>query len=114
MVTYSVTRWWSHWEVIEQVSIQFGDVFTFLQREDLGSAMTTAKLVTFFTDPQKKALLEVKLAAIMYWGKPFITATYLLGGWQTSGSHIKKPLCQAHLWLQKMILTIQMYSLNVV
>ena len=65
--------------MIEQVSIQFGDVFTFLQREDLGSAMTTAKLVTFFTDPQKKALLEVKLAAIMYWGKPFITATYLLG-----------------------------------
>ena len=35
--------------------------------------MTTAKLVTFFTDPQKKGLLEVELAA-----KPLVTATYLL------------------------------------
>ena len=80
MATYSVTRWWSRWEVIEQVSIQFGDVLPFLRREDLGSAMTNAKLVTFFTDPQKKALLEVELAAIMDWGKPFVTATYLLEG----------------------------------
>ena len=30
MATYSVTRWWSHWEVIEQASIQFGDVLLFL------------------------------------------------------------------------------------
>ena len=65
MATYSVTRWWSRWEVIEQVSIQFGDVLPFLRREDLGSAMTNAELVTFFTDPQKKALLEVELATIM-------------------------------------------------
>ena len=80
MATYNVTRWWSRWEVIEQVSIQFGDVLPFLRRENLGSAMTNAKLVTFFTDPQKKALLEVELAAIMDWGKPLVTATYLLEG----------------------------------
>ena len=78
MASYSVTRWWSRWEVIEQVSVQFGDVLPFLRREDLGSAMTTAELVTFFTDPQKKALLEVELATVMDWGRPFVTATYLL------------------------------------
>ena len=78
MASYSVTRWWSRWEVIEQVSVQFGDVLPFLRREGLGSAMTTAKLVTFFTDPQKKALLEVELATVMDWGRPFVTATYLL------------------------------------
>ena len=52
----------------------------FLQRDDIGSATTTAKLLIFFTDPQKKAQLEVELAAIMDWGKPFVTATYSLEG----------------------------------
>ena len=80
MVTYSATRWWSRWEVIEEVSIQFGDVLLFLRRKDLGSATTTAKLVTFFTNLEKKALLEVKLATIMDWGRPFVIATYFLEG----------------------------------
>ena len=80
MATYSATRWWSRWEVIEQVSVQFGDVLPFLRKEGLGSATTTAKLITFFTDPQKKALLEVELATIIDWDKPFVTATYSLEG----------------------------------
>ena len=41
----------SIWEVIEQISVQFRDVLPFLQCDDLGSATTTAKLLTFFTDP---------------------------------------------------------------
>ena len=80
MATYSATRWWSHWEVIEQVSIQFGDILPFLRREDLGSATTAAKLLAYFTNPEKKALLEVELATIIDWGKPFVTATYSLEG----------------------------------
>ena len=80
MATYSATRWWSRWEVIEQVSVQFGDVFPFLRRDDLGSTATTAKLITHFTDPQRKALLEVELAAIIDWGRPFVKATYSLEG----------------------------------
>ena len=34
----------------------------------------------FFADPQKKALHEVELAAIIDWGKAFVTATYSLEG----------------------------------
>ena len=34
----------------------------------------------FFTDPQKRALLEVELAAVIDWGKMFVTATYSLEG----------------------------------
>ena len=34
----------------------------------------------FFTDPKKRAQLEVELAAIIDWGKPFVTATYSLEG----------------------------------
>ena len=80
MATYSATHWWSCWEVIEQVSILFGDILPFLRREDLGSATTAAKLLTYFTNPEKKALLEVELATIIDWGKPFVTATYSLEG----------------------------------
>ena len=73
MATYSVTRWWSCWEVIEQVSIQFGDVLLFLQREDLGSAMTNAKLVTFLQIPRRRHYLN------------------LLQLW-TGGNHLLQPL----------------------
>ena len=52
----------------------------FLRRDDLGSATITAKLLTFFTKPQKKAQLEVKLATVIDWGKPFVTATFSLEG----------------------------------
>ena len=36
METYSPTCWWSRWEVIEQVSVQFGDALPFLRHDDLG------------------------------------------------------------------------------
>ena len=80
MATFSATRWWSRWEVIEQVAVQFGDVLPFLRKEGLGSVTTTAKLIPFFTDLQKKALLEVEIAATIDWGRPFVTATYSLEG----------------------------------
>jgi len=68
MATFSPTRR-SCWEALEQVSVQFGDVLPFLHHDDTDSAITTSKLMMFFTDPQKKALLEVELAAIIDWGK---------------------------------------------
>ena len=80
MATFSATRWWSRWEVIEQVAVQFGDVLPFLRKEGLGSATTTSKLIPFFTDPQKKALLEVEIVATIDWERPFVTATYSLEG----------------------------------
>lgn len=80
MATFSVTHWWSHWEVIEQVAVQFGDVLPFLRKEGLGSATTMAKLIQFFTDPQKKALFEVEIATTIHWERPFVTATYSLEG----------------------------------
>ena len=58
MASYSPTRWWSRWEVIEQISVQFGDVLPFLRREDLGSTSTTSKLLKIFTDPQKGPSLK--------------------------------------------------------
>ena len=80
MGSYSVTRWWSQWEIMEQVLVQFGDVLGFLQKEDLGSNATRTKLLSFFTDVQKKAMLQLELAAVTYWGQPFVKATYSLEG----------------------------------
>ena len=51
MSSYSATRWRSRWEVMEQLLVQFGDVQQFLQKEDLGSPTTRAKLLALITDP---------------------------------------------------------------
>lgn len=32
MPTYSKTRWWSKWEIMSQVLVQFGDILPFLQQ----------------------------------------------------------------------------------
>ena len=36
--------------------------------------------MSHFTDTQKRAVLEIELAAVIDWGKPFVTATYSLEG----------------------------------
>jgi hypothetical protein len=46
---------------------------------DVGPA-SRAKLLTCFQDTQKVILFKLELAAIIDWGKPFVTATYDLEG----------------------------------
>ena len=80
MATYSATRWWSKWEVQKQVLDYFGDVQGFLlQNPDLGSA-TRAKLLHFFDDIQRKASLQLELAAVVDCGQKFVKACYMLEG----------------------------------
>lgn len=62
--------------MIKQVEVQFGDVLSFLQHDDLGPATTTAKFITHVTELQKKDQLEVELAAVLR--KSVVTATYVL------------------------------------
>ena len=42
--------------------------------------MTRGKLLGFFTDPNKKILLQIELPAIVDWGEPFVKATFRLEG----------------------------------
>lgn len=65
---------------MEQLLVQFGDVEPFLCRDELGSSITTAKLLAVLTDPNKKLYLVLELAAVVDYGRPFITATYTLEG----------------------------------
>uniref|UniRef100_A0A1X7TYF9 HAT C-terminal dimerisation domain-containing protein n=1 Tax=Amphimedon queenslandica TaxID=400682 RepID=A0A1X7TYF9_AMPQE len=79
MATYSTTRWWSKWEVMRQVMIYFGDIEPFLQNNDFAPAIRS-KLLAFMSDSNKKALLQVELAATIDWGEPFVKACYALEG----------------------------------
>lgn len=80
MLSYSATRWWSKWEILHQAFLLFGDIELFLKNNpDIGSA-TRVKLLSFFQDPQKMVLLKLELAALVDWGKPFVTTTYDLEG----------------------------------
>ena len=80
MATYSQTRWWSRWEIMQQVLEQFGGVEPFLQENADLSAATRAKLLQILHDPQQLLSLKVELAAIVDMGVHFVRATYSLEG----------------------------------
>ena len=80
MGSYSAIRWWSKWEVMLQVCQYFRDVEAFLTENNDVSPATWAKLLTFFSHPNKKVCLHIQLAAIIDWGEPFVKATYKLEG----------------------------------
>ena len=80
MASYSKTRWWSRWEVMNQVMIQFGFIAPFLQKhEDIGPA-TQAKLLEILSQTQSLLLLKVELAAVIDLGEHFVKGTYRLEG----------------------------------
>ena len=83
MKSFSATRWWSRWEVIQQVLEQFGDIYPFLMREDIGSPATLSKLRAILSDSGncgKKVYLHIELASVVDYGKHFVSGTYTLEG----------------------------------
>lgn len=75
MPGYSTTRWWSKWEILAQLLVQFGDIELFLNNHpDIGPA-SREKLLQFFQNTQKNIYLKLELAAIVDWGRPFVSAT---------------------------------------
>ena len=80
MASYSATRWWSRWEVYQQLLVQFGVIESFLQRNEDIAPATRAKLLPYFSNQQMKATLQLELAATVDYGEPFVKATYNLEG----------------------------------
>ena len=80
MRSYSPTRWWSKWEVIQQLIIQFGDVVPFLAKYPDVAPATNAKLQAFLQDRLKSVHLQLEPASIVDWGEHFVKATYTLEG----------------------------------
>ena len=80
MASYIDTRWWSRWEVCNQLLWQFGDVLPFLQSHPNFAPATTTKLTQLLSDAQKAVYLQLELAAIVDCGEKFVKATYTLEG----------------------------------
>ena len=80
MASFSKTRWWSRWEVMHQIMVQFGDVVPFLTNADLGSPATCSHLLEIVQNTQKYHLLRVELAAVVDAGETIVKATYRLEG----------------------------------
>ena len=77
---YSVTRWWSKWEMMKKLMELFGDVASFLEANSDLSPATRANLLSVLNDPQQKSYLQVELAVTVDAGMPFVKATYNLEG----------------------------------
>ena len=50
---------------MHQLLLQFGDIQLFLERNDDLGAASRQKLIAFFQDPQRTALLKIQLASIV-------------------------------------------------
>lgn len=80
MRSYSQTRWWSRWEVYQQLMNLFADVLPFLEENPDLAPATRRKLLAILLDTQKSSKLQLKLAAAIDAGEPFVKATYKLEG----------------------------------
>ena len=77
--SYSVTRWWSRYEVLAKLLSTFGDVSNLLEDDDISRA-NASKLRTILTDTSKTRKLKMELAATVDCMEPFVKATYNLEG----------------------------------
>ena len=77
MPTYSPTRWWSKWEVLKQVYNAFGDVRSFLEKDELHASRS--QMLEILNDPPSFRKLQLELAVVVEAGEPFVKATYNLG-----------------------------------
>ena len=63
--SYSKVRWWSRWEIMQQIALNFGALPQFLadlDRDGIGDA-TTKKMLDVVTN--QRAALELELAAVL-------------------------------------------------
>ena len=80
MWTYSPTRWWSKWEVMNLVLEYFADVEPFVRENDHLAPATRTHLMQIFNFPGDSKDLELELAAFVDGGNHFVSATYYLEG----------------------------------
>ena len=76
---YSKVRWWSRWEIMQEIATNFGALPNFLadlDNNNIGDA-TTKKMIAILTNQKNE--LELELAAVMSCER-LCTATYRLEG----------------------------------
>ena len=80
MSLFCPTRWWSRWEVINQVMAYFGDIVPFLESNPELSPATRRKLLDMLNDSNVKSCIQIEMAVVIDAGEPFVKATYKLEG----------------------------------
>lgn len=75
--SYSPTRWWSRWEVANQIMLQFVEIHPFLQAklQEAANKATLRQLDEMLANAQTKLLLQIELAAVVDTGKPMFEST---------------------------------------
>ena len=62
--SYSATRWWSRWEIMKQLMVQYPEIEMFVRNNPEVAPASHAKLITFFEDKQMNVYLQqLELAA---------------------------------------------------
>lgn len=75
----SNTRWWSDWELKNQLLTHFGDVRPFL--DGLEACPTTRDhLLDILNDPQRLVDVQMQLSIVVDAALPFVRKTYLMEG----------------------------------
>ena len=69
-------RWWSKWEVMNQVLTQFGDIEPFLEENQDIAPRLADHLRVLLEDQDRRKLLIMELAAVIDAGEPFVKATH--------------------------------------
>jgi len=77
--SYSVTRWWSRYEVLVKLMSTFGDVLNLLEEDDISPA-NASKLRAILEDAPKTKKLKMKLAVTVDCMELFIKPMYNLEG----------------------------------
>ena len=80
MRTYSATRWWSKWEVMNLVLEYLADVEPFVRENDNLAPATRAHLMEIFNSPGDSKDLELEKATFVDGGNNFVSATCYLEG----------------------------------
>ena len=78
--SFSPTRCWSIWEVIDQLCRRFGEVQTFLDDNGDVAPKTMDHIRVIFNDEECRKELQLEMAAVVDAGQHFVRATYSLGG----------------------------------
>lgn len=76
----SKTRWWSRWEVIQQITQMFPDVHGFIASQRELAPATVQKLLAMLENHQIRSAVQLEMAAVVDAGEIFVRSTYNLEG----------------------------------
>ena len=65
MASYSKTRWWSKWEILHQIMVQFGDIEPFLTVSTNIGPSLRPKMLDILHSVPGLGQLKMKLAAVI-------------------------------------------------